>query len=939
MVPVGTGKQRALLAAMLLNANRVVPLDELAEVLWGSEPPPSARVTMRNYVKRLRRTLADTGQARIRTRTYGYLIEADTAELDVARFEALFEKARQAVYAGRWDLAASDLRSALSLWRGEPLADVPSEMLALREVPRLAEMRFQAVTTRIEADLHLGRHSEVIGELRQLAGVEPLRERLHGLLMMALYRDGRQAEALAAYQDARIVLDRELGAEPGRELKELHQRILTADSALALPEAMRPPAGGNPHAGGNGAVVPRQLPARFAHFVGRERELNALSLALEEVSASAPWAVPILAVVGAPGIGKTTLAFHWAHQVARQFPDGQLFVNLRGFDPSGVATTPAEAIRGFLDALGVPAERIPADLAGQEALYRTVLAGKRVLVVVDNAGSAADVRPLLPGSVGSVVLVTSRDRLMGLAVADGAFIVPLEPLTDAEAYALLARRLGAQRVDAEQEAADALIAISARLPLALSIAAAFAAAQPARPLASLVNDLSSTASPLEALATGEPMTTVAAVISWSYQHLSPPLAHFFRVLGVHPGPDVSAASAASLSAWPAAEARAALRGLVDANLVGEQIPGRYAFHDLLRTFAVAQSDNSADDRRAMRRLLDHYLHAAFAADRVLNPARDPIRLGPLAPGVLPERIGDHNDAMTWFEIEHKVLLSAVSLAAANGFVSHAWQLPWTLVDFFERRGYWSDWLETQRIALAVARDHGDTAALAHASRGLGYACARTGLDYDAHMYLTEALSPFRQLGDLIGEARTHQDISWLLDRQGHQAEALSHDETALRLYQRAGYLSGQANALNAIGWLNASLENYRTTLQFCQRALELQCELGNLRGQAAALDSLGYAHFHLREHSKAVRCYQQSLRLFRELADRPNEADVLVHLGDAQEAAGDLAEANNAWQLAFVILSNLRHPDTENVRAKLRQHRAAAFVNPKAAGPATGYAS
>jgi tetratricopeptide (TPR) repeat protein/transcriptional regulator with XRE-family HTH domain len=660
--------------------------------------------------------------------------------------------------------------------------------------------------------------------------------------------------------------------------------------------------------------VPRQLPARFGHFAGREPELNALSRALAATGAAG--AVPILAIVGAPGIGKTTLAFHWAHQVASQFPDGQLFVNLRGFDPSGVAATPAQAIRGFLDALGVPAERIPADPQDQEALYRTVLAGKRILIVADNVSSAADVRPLLPGTSGSVVLVTSRDRLMGLAVADGAFILPLELLSDSEAYALLARRLGAERVDAEHEATRDLIRISARLPLALGIAAAFAAAEPDRPLASLVSNLSRAASPLEALDTGDPMTTVTAVISWSYQHLSPRLAYVFRLLGVHPGPEVSVAAAASLSELQADQTRAALRGLADANLLSEQVPGRYICHDLLRTFAAAQTD-SDDRHNAMRRLLDHYLHTAFAADRAINPARDPIRLDPPVPGVRPERIGDHSDAMTWFEIEHKVLLMAVFLAADNGFVSHAWQLPWTLVDFFERRGYWSDWLETQRIAVAAARNHGDTTALAHASRGLGYACARMGLDDDAHRYLAEALSPFRQLGDLIGEARTHQDISWLLDRQGQQAKALHHDEIALRLYQEAGHLAGQANAFNAIGWLNAALGKYRTTVQFCRRALELQRELGNLRGQAAALDSLGYAHVHLGEHSKAVGCYLQSLRLFREVADRPNEADVLVHLGDAHEGAGDITEAHDAWQLAFVILSNLRDPNAEDVRVKL----------------------
>jgi tetratricopeptide (TPR) repeat protein/transcriptional regulator with XRE-family HTH domain len=669
--------------------------------------------------------------------------------------------------------------------------------------------------------------------------------------------------------------------------------------------------------------VPRQLPLRFAHFAGREAELSALNLILDETGATGT--VPVIAITGGPGIGKTTLAVHWAHQVASRFPDGQLFVNLRGFDPSGETIDPGKAIRSFLKALGVPPERLIVDGAALEALYRTTLASKRALILVDNARSAADLRPLLPGTSGSLVLATSRDRLMGLAVADGARLLALDLLTDTEARALLARRLGADRVEAEPAAVGGLIQISARLPLALGMTAAFAAAQPGQPLASLFEELSAATSPLDVLDTGDPITTVSTVISWSYQNLNSSQAQMFRLLGVHPGPDISVAAAASLSGRPAGEARAALRGLADIGLASEQVPGRYAVHDLLRAFAARQADRSATDRQdAMPRLLDHYLHTAFAADRALNPARDPIHLDAHAPGVRPEEFGDHDDALAWFEIEHKVLLSVVSAAAANGFMARAWRLAWTLVDFFERRGHWSDWLATQRIAVLAARKCGDATALAHAYRGLGIACSRLAFDDDAHAYLTEALVPFRQLGDLIGEARTRQDISWLLDRQGNRAEAVANDEIALCLYQKAGHLAGQANALNAIGWLNASLGNYQMALQVCERALALQRELGNRRGQAAALDSLGYAYSQIGEHSKAVGCYQQALRQFQELADRPNEAEVLVHLGDVREAAGDLTEARDAWQLAFVILSNLRHPDAESVRAKLSKSSEAA---------------
>jgi tetratricopeptide (TPR) repeat protein/transcriptional regulator with XRE-family HTH domain len=763
-----------------------------------------------------------------------------------------------------------------------------------------------------------------------------------GLLLRQRRRQaGLTQEELAARSglSVRAISNLERGSSrPYRSTGETLAAALTLDAPaaedfLALARAARMPDAGSDDPAAEPAMpsgsrtpassVPQQLPSGLMHFTGREAELKALTTVLDETGMAAG-ALPVLAITGAPGVGKTSLALHWAHQVVDRFPDGQLYVNLRGFGPSGTATRPGAAIRGFLDALDVPADRIPDDPARQEALYRTVLAGKRVLVVADNVRDAEAVRPLLPGSSGCAVLATSRDRLMGLAVANGASIIPLEPFTDSEADELLIRRLGPERVAAEPEAAAALIKISSRLPLALGIAAALTAAQPGRPIVSLVSELSGYASPLMALDTGDPMTTAAAVISWSYRHLSAPVADVFRALGLHPGPDVSVAAVASLSGRPAATAQAALRQLVEASLVAGQVPGRYTLHDLLRRFAAAQAGASVDDRpQAMRRLLDHYLHTAFAADRALNPARDPIRLDPPAPDVVPEPIGDHDDAMTWFEIEHKVLVAAVSLAGAHGFAAHAWQLPWTLVDYFERRGYWSDWLETQRIALTAAQDQGDPAALAHASRGLGIACSRTGHDDEAYTHYAAALGPFRELGDAVGEARTHQDISWLLDRQGRPTEALPHDETALRLYQEAGHLAGQANALNAIGWLNASLGNYRTTLEHCRRALELQREIGNLRGQAAALDSLGYAHFQLGEYAKAVGRYQQSLGAFRQLADRPNEADVLIHLGDVQAAAGDRTAALDAWRLAFVILSNLRHPDADGVRTRIQEHGSA----------------
>jgi DNA-binding SARP family transcriptional activator len=470
-VAVPRGRQRAVLAALLLRANHVVPVDELAEALWGTELPPSARVSVQNYVARLRATLGPAGP-RIATHPHGYLIELGDGELDVARFEALLGQARAAAREGRWVEAAGAAGAALGLWRGEPLADAGSDVLAVREGPRLAELRLQAAEMRIDAELQLGRPGEVIGELRQLAAQQPLRERLHALLMLALYTDSRQAEALAAYQDARNVLVEELGAEPGPDLQRLHQQILAGDPAL-----VRPGTGASAPAG----PVPRELPSDVAAFTGRASELAELDRILlgghaDQAGDAKPAAAVISAVSGTAGVGKTALAVHWAHHAAAKFPGGQLYVNLRGYDP-GQPVSAAGALAGFLRALGVPGPDIPAEQTERAARYRSLLAGKQMLVVLDNASTVEQVRPLLPGTPGCAVLVTSRNSLAGLVARDGAVRLDLDLLPLADAVALLAELTGA-RVAAEPDAAVTLARQCARLPLALRVAAELAAARP-----------------------------------------------------------------------------------------------------------------------------------------------------------------------------------------------------------------------------------------------------------------------------------------------------------------------------------------------------------------------------------------------------------------------------------------------------------------------------
>ncbi len=934
VLPIPQGKQRAVLAVLLVRAGQVVPASELAELIWDGAPPRSARVTLQNYVKRLRQALGESGQARIKTRDAGYLIEARPGELDLLRFATLCDMGRAAAAKDEWDRAALQLRAALALWRGQPFVDVSCQLLAASETPRLAEMRIAALEKRIAADLHLGRHAQVIPELQQLALAERLRERVHALLMRALYQTGRQAEALAAYQTARQALVGELDLEPGPELRELHRQILAADPGLSLAAARTAarPAAGGPGAGQSPGPVtgagadrepglaghgPRQLPAS-ARLVGRRGELRSLNALLAD-SAAAESSVVISAISGTAGVGKTTLAVHWARQVAERFGDGLLYVNLRGFDPSGQPVPPEQALRGFLDAFEVPPEQVPADLDTRAALYRSVLAGRRVLVVLDNALDSDQVRPLLPGSPGCLVVVTSRTELTSLAAAEGAHLTNLDTLTEAESRELLEARLGQQRVAGEPAAVRELTELCGGLPLALAVAAARAAADPGLPLGGLARELAQARSRLDALSADDE-ASVRAVFSWSYRQLTALAARMFRLLGLHRGPDISVPAAASLAGTPLPQARGALQELIRAHLITEPVPGRYALHDLLRAYAAeaaADTESAAEQFAAAGRVLDHYLYTACAADRLLNPGRDPITPQPAATGVVPEQPTDYETAMSWFAAEHKVLLSALDLAAEHGLDTQAWQIPWAMVDFCELTGRWPDWLSSQRTALAAVQRLGDRAGEARCRRALGYVCARTGLGQEAHAQLSRALGLFRQVHDPVGEARTHQDMSVMFDGEG-LALALRHDEHALRLYRQAGHRTGQANALNAIGWLHAVLGDYRQALDSCGQALALYQELGRKRGMAATWDSLGYAHHHLGQYAEAVAYYEQSLAAFRDLADRYREAEILTHLGDTRHAAGDLPAARDTWKQALAILDDLHHADADDLRDKLK---------------------
>jgi DNA-binding SARP family transcriptional activator len=582
---IGAPKWRALLAALLLRPGQVVSTERLADELWGDDPPPGASKLISGYVSRLRRMIGDADGRVLVTRSPGYQLLVGRDDLDVSRFEDLTAAGRRALSGGAPEQGAELLAEALRLWRGEALADVPAGTLVYAECRRLDELRLDGLELRIEADLARGHGSEVVAELRRLTAEHPLRERLWGQLMRALHACGLPAAALEAYARAQRAIADELGADPAPGLQDLHRRILVGDPVPAAASA-----GDREKPADVLALpaLPRQLPAAAQQFVGRAEELAGLS-ALLGADASAHGAPLISAITGGPGVGKTALSLPWAHQVADRFPDGQLYLNLRGFDASGNPMPPAEAILHFLEALGVPPERVPATAEAQAGLFRSLLAGRRVLVVLDNARDDAHVRPLLPGSRGCMVLVTSRSQLIGLAAADGAHILTLGVLSTAEAREMLTARLGTKRVWAEPEAVAELTELCSRLPLALSIAAGRAVARPGQRLAGLAAELQQSDTRLDELDTGDPRASVRAAFSWSCRQLSEPAAQLFRLVGAHPGPDITAPAAARLADLPLPQAQDALRDLARAHLVSEHLPGRYACHDLLRAYAAEQS--------------------------------------------------------------------------------------------------------------------------------------------------------------------------------------------------------------------------------------------------------------------------------------------------------------------------------------------------------------
>ncbi|MBK3644873.1 tetratricopeptide repeat protein [Streptomyces sp. MBT33] len=962
---LGSPQQRAVLAALLLRRGHPVSLAELVDAVWGVEPPAAAVSVLRTYVSRLRKVLEPGRGPEDPPRTIvsvgdGYRARVPEQALDLAVFERRTADAAKAVAAGEESTAAQLLHDALDGWLGAALAGVPGP-LAESERARLAEERLSALENRLDLDVRLGRHGQVIAELMSLTGEHPLREELCRLLMLALYRSGRQAEALAAYRGTRATLVTELGIEPGAPLRELHARILATDASLNVGDNARPMAGETPPQEPQASVTPQQrqtrpsstsatqatapaspapqtktpepsarrpayaprlaqLPADLPTFTGREAELKA-TLGMLPLDGSAPATLVITAIGGMAGVGKTTLAVHLAHRVADRFPDGQLCVNLRGFDPTGSVMSSHEAIRVLLDALGVPPQRLPAGLEAQTALYRSVLAERRVLILLDNARDAEQVRPLLPGSPGCFVIVTSRNQLTGLVAGEGAHPLTLNQLTPAEAHEFLARRLGAARLEREPGAVDEIIARCALLPLALAVVAARAATHPDFPLSAIAEELRDSDDSLDAFAGDDITIDVRTVFSLSYEALSAPAARLFRLLGLHAGPDLSSPAAAALAGLTPRETRGLLVELTRAHLLTEYFPGRYTLHDLLRVYAaerVRAEETPRDRDLAVERMLSWYLHTAAAAYPLITPNRNPIPLDPPPASCRPLSFTTLDQAVDWCETERSNLVGAVHQAADSGQPSIAWQLPAVLWGFFYLRSHLGDWLDTTRTGLSAARAAQDSRGEARCLLDAAAALSNAKRYDEAIDHLHQAITACRQLGDADGTLRAVANLGDAYLQADKLDRAVEYSRRGLALAQAAGDIWGEGIILSNLGDGYQRLGRFDEAVDCLEQALTVLRESGNRWVEGVALDVLGTVHHRLGARERAVAYYRQALDAHRDIGNRWGEGHTLGHLGDVQLAAGEQEAADGSWRQALGIFAEFDHPDAAKMQEKLR---------------------
>ncbi|MBY8878751.1 AfsR/SARP family transcriptional regulator [Actinacidiphila acidipaludis] len=898
-IALGPPLQRAVFTVLAVRRDQVVDRGELIDAVWGEALPGNPEGAVHTYVAGLRRALEPVRARRspgrfLESHPSGYRLRLpDPEATDLARFERLADEGRAASGAGRLPLAERLLDEALALFDGSVLGGVPGPFAQARR-EWLAAARQSLAEDRAEVLLARRRFGAAAAEARRLADAEPLRERPWALLMTALYRDGRQAEALAAYDRARAVSAEQLGLDPGPLLGELRQRIVVADPSL-LP-------------GGPREAEPGErwvdLPRDSDHFTGRTAE------AARVVAAAGRG---VCAIDGMAGVGKTTLAVHVAQRLAGRCPDVRLYIDLHGHTPGRRPVTAAAALERLLLAVGVPGERIPAGAEDRAALWRSRLAGRRALLVLDNAVDTGQVRPLLPGSASCLVVITSRRRLTGL---DAGESVSLDVLPFTDALALFAAVAGPDRVAAEPAATEAVLRACGLLPLAVQISAARLRHRPAWTVAHLRDRLAVEERRLDELAAED--RSVEAAFALSYRSLATGARRMFRLLGLFPGAELGLAAAAALCGVDVVAADRLLEGLVDCQLLDEPRPGRYRLHDLLRAYAARECcrTESADERAAaLARLADFYLATVDGAEQLLRPQRLD-RADPSAPRTGAE-FGDRAAALAWLDAERGVFAPLVETAARIGRHRQAWQLARCLWGFFEARGHWTDWICCHELALPSARLLGDRLAEARLLVGLGVAEHRLRNYPAAVSHYRNALALMREAGFRSGEAGVLTNLGNTLRRMGRTAEAIECQEQSLAGCQAIPDQAGEAIALANLGDLYRDAGRLRKSLAAQEQALAMFRKWGERRWEGSVLDGLARTHLAAGATEPALVHCREALECRRACGDRAGEAETLDTLGRIHLRRGDLAPARSALTRALAVAQALDTPLADDIRRRL----------------------
>lgn len=914
-IRISSPKQRALLAALLVAAGQPQDAGYLIDVLWNDGMAGSRRALQMQMV-RLRQTVGERLADRIVTRPGGYLIEVGPAELDISRFTDLCERGHRAAREGDWVQASRLLSDSLKLWRGSPLQDVPSDRLQMEYVPRLTELRMAAIETSVDARLNLGEHDILAGELRELVRQHPLRERFAAQLMTALHRSGRQADALAAYRDARQQLVTELGIEPGADLQALHRHILNGNEP-----AVSAPDGGPEHVRPTGSLpIPAQLPADIGDFTGRAGHVSELSGVLADgTGAGGATAVTLIVITGPAGVGKTTLAVHAGHLHRHRFPDGQLYINLGA--AGGRPAAPGEVLSRFLRDLGLDWPAIPQDADERAALYRSMTSDRRLLIVLDDVHSSAQVRALIPAGRGNAVLITSRHRLPSL---DAARHMHLNVLGVRESRAMFTCVVGAARAAAEPGAVNRILAVCAGLPLALRIAAARLATQPERTIGELADRLADTARRLDVLYAED--RAVRASFQVSYTDLAAiPAAgsdamRAFRLFGLWDGPTISLPAAAALTGQSELVTQALAETLIDANLLESRAPRQYQFHDLMRIYALERAeceDAAADRKLALGRLFSWYLRTADNACGLIEPQRHALPVPAAGTAAEPLTFRSRQEALSWCDSENENLVAATRQLARLESDDHAWRLPAVLAPYYNLRKLWTEWIATHQIGLASASRNRDASGQARMLLELGRAHTDLRRFDEAVGFYQQALTLFRTAGDEQSALRTLINLASLYGARGMPAAAFAASQEGLRVCLDLGEELAEAVVRGNLGCVCTELGRHDEAIENFRLALAIREKRGDLYGQGFVHHNLGETYRLLRRDQESADHLGRALAIRQQIGDRYGEAITLAQIGELFLGQQRRAQARENLAAALLIFEDIAAPDADTIKAML----------------------